>query len=146
MTTRADVVRVAREWLGTPYLHQHRAKGVGVDCAGLLIGVARELGLTTADFDIRGYARQPDGSLMSTCGTLLLPIRVQDMQPGDLVAMRFEDEPCHLAIVGDYPVAGHLSLIHALGTRDGHGRVVEHRLDERNRAKVVGAFKFPGVE
>ncbi len=40
-TSGSDVVRTARTWLGTPYHHQGRLKGVGVDCAGLLIGVAQ---------------------------------------------------------------------------------------------------------
>lgn len=31
----------AREWLGTPYRHQHSTKGVGCDCLGLLRGVYR---------------------------------------------------------------------------------------------------------
>ena len=38
-TTRTDVVAAAREWLGTPFHHQARLRGVGVDCVGLVIGV-----------------------------------------------------------------------------------------------------------
>ena len=36
-----DIVTEARTWVRTPYHHQARLKGVGVDCAGLVIGVAR---------------------------------------------------------------------------------------------------------
>ena len=43
MATGLDVVRMARTWLGTPYHHQGRVKGAGVDCGGLVIGVARFL-------------------------------------------------------------------------------------------------------
>ena len=42
---RQDVVTAAREWIDTPFHHQARLKGVGVDCVGLVIGVARELAL-----------------------------------------------------------------------------------------------------
>lgn len=38
-----DVVRLAREWIGTPYHHQASLKGGGVDCLGLVRGVWREL-------------------------------------------------------------------------------------------------------
>lgn len=33
------VVREALDWLGTPYRHQGRRKGVGCDCLGLVQGV-----------------------------------------------------------------------------------------------------------
>lgn len=37
------VLRIAREWLGTPYRHQASRKHAGTDCLGLLRGVWREL-------------------------------------------------------------------------------------------------------
>ena len=40
---RADVVRIARGWIGTPYHHQASRIGVGTDCLGLVRGVFREL-------------------------------------------------------------------------------------------------------
>ncbi len=40
---RARIVAIARSWIGTPYRHQGRLKGVGCDCLGLLIGVFEEL-------------------------------------------------------------------------------------------------------
>jgi hypothetical protein len=54
-----QILAAARSWLGTPWRHQGRLKGVAVDCGGLIIGVGKELGLL--DFDIRAYGRIPDG-------------------------------------------------------------------------------------
>ncbi|MBV8060001.1 MAG: C40 family peptidase [Alphaproteobacteria bacterium] len=42
---RADVVRVARSWVGTPYLHRGRIKGVGTDCGMSLIEIFAEAGV-----------------------------------------------------------------------------------------------------
>jgi len=42
---RARIVAEAREWIGTPYHHRARIKGVGVDCAQLLIGVYAAAGV-----------------------------------------------------------------------------------------------------
>ena len=39
---RADIVALARGWLGTPYHHQASLKGVGCDCLGLIRGVYAE--------------------------------------------------------------------------------------------------------
>ena len=35
-----DVVKEARTWIGTPFVHQGRTKGLACDCLGLMIGVA----------------------------------------------------------------------------------------------------------
>ena len=38
-----EVVRLARQWVGTPYHHQASKRGAGADCLGLVRGVWREL-------------------------------------------------------------------------------------------------------
>lgn len=145
VVTRADVVVCARSWLGTKYQHQHRIKGHGVDCAGLVIGVARELGLVAPDFDVNAYARSPDGeSLLIECERFMRPVPLWNMKPGHVLALRFRRDPQHLGIVGDYLYGG-LSLIHALGTTDGKGQVVEWHITERKGFTPVRAFALPGV-
>lgn len=57
MHTSAHVIAAARGWLDTPFHHQGRLKGVGVDCIGLVVGVARELGVGI--YDEAELARQP---------------------------------------------------------------------------------------
>lgn len=53
---RQAVVDEARSWVGTPYHHHARVKGVGVDCGQLLIGVFAGLGLIPADVDPGEYS------------------------------------------------------------------------------------------
>lgn len=145
--TRADVIAEARSWLDTPYVHQHRAKGAAVDCAGLVIGVARELGIVAADFDVNGYARVPDGkSLLELCDRFMSRLPMWQLKPGHVLVFAFEKHPTHLGIVGDY-LHGGLSIIQALGTSDGKGSVVEWRLEPRRKGwKPVQAYALPGVE
>lgn len=138
MTTAADVVTAARSWIGTRWLHQGRAKGIGCDCAGLVIGVARELGL--ADVNIADYGRTPSrNQLIQRCSEHMQ--RVGAPAVGCVALMQFEREPQHLGIVGDYPGGG-LSLIHAYAQQR---RVVEHRLDDVWAGYVVAVFALPGV-
>lgn len=143
MTSRADVVAAARQWADTPFHHQARLKGVGVDCVGLVIGVARELGLIAPDFDVVGYPRVPDGtSLMALAATHMQAIERNSMQPGDVVVVSFDRDPQHLGILGDYRHGG-LSIIHAAGLT---GRVIETRLMFTEQMKFVAAFALPWVE
>ena len=53
---RARVVEAARLWLGTPYHHAADLRGVGVDCAMILVRVFCDLGFV-APFDPRPYTR-----------------------------------------------------------------------------------------
>lgn len=145
--TRAAVVAEARSWIGTPWQHQARAKGVGVDCAGLVIGVSRALGLVTAGMDVNHYARMPDGrSLLAHCDEWMRRVALALARPGDVLVMRFDEHPQHIAIAADYAHGG-LSIVHALDSRDRkRARVVEHRLSAGLRAKIVAAYALPGVD
>ena len=143
MIARAAVVAEARRWIDTPYQHQARLRGIGVDCAGLVIGVARELGIVAPDFDVQGYARQPDGSsLRQWCDQSMARIEQHAMQPGDVVVVAFDAAPGHLGILGDYAPGGH-SIIHALGITTG--RVIETRLMFTRSMRFIRAYQMPGV-
>jgi cell wall-associated NlpC family hydrolase len=48
-----EIVEKAREFLGTPWHHDARIKGVGIDCTGLLACTLAELGVPVQDQ--RGY-------------------------------------------------------------------------------------------
>lgn len=137
MTVTGDQVAAsAREWLGTPWHHQGRLKGVGVDCAGVVLGVARDLGLS--EFNMTGYGHRPDGrELEALCYSHMTPVPPADARPGDVLLIEVDNQPQHLAIVTD---AG---MVHAYAPLR---RVVEHRLDDAWTARIVAAFRMPGVE
>lgn len=147
--TRAAVVAEARTWIGTPYHHQARVKGVGVDCAGVLIGVARALGIVAADFDISGYTREADGhSLLEWCDANMRRLPGQQfMQPGHAVVVAFDKHPQHLGVVVDYPAPGVLAMVHATAVvSSGRPRVLETRLVFGRSMRFVAAYRLPGVE
>ena len=146
--SRQAVVTAARSWIGTKYAHQQMCKGAGVDC-GMLVGAAAiEAGVITPEYwaqrfaEFRGYARVPsNGMLERVCRSFMTVKPLDEMAPGDVLLMRFEREPHHLAIVADHPSGGP-SVIHALAKP---GSVVEHVLDSKWRARVLTCFAMPGV-
>lgn len=144
--TRVEVVAAARGWIDTPFQHQQRIKGLAVDCAGLVIGVARELGLVAPDFDVTAYPRVPDGvSLLRWCDEHMTRIALEQMQPGVVIAVVLDAEPQHLGVVGDYRHGG-LSLIHAAArVPNGRGRVIETRLMFSKAQRFAAAWSLPGV-
>lgn len=131
----ADVVAAARAWLATPWRHQGRSRGLGCDCAGLVIGVAHDLGLT--DFDFTAYGRTPHAdTLRALCDAHMQRIERAAVRPGDIYLMRWLAEPQHLAIATD------LGIVHAYAAAR---RVVEHRLDDTWSGRIVQAYRLPGV-
>lgn len=142
---RAAIVAEARRWIGTPYVHQARERGVGTDCAGLVIGVAMALGIIDADWPRRNahlgigdHARQPSGgALQALCERFMF--RVTHARDGDVLLLRFRREPQHMGIcVGD----GMVHALHGFGVR----KVVEHRLGETWLRRIVAVYRMPGVE
>jgi NlpC/P60 family putative phage cell wall peptidase len=134
--TRADIISEAKTWIGTPFKHQGRIKGVGVDCAGLVIGIAHVLQIST--FDCTTYSHMPDGvTLRRLLGQHLRPKFVSGVHPGDILLLRFDAEPQHLAILSDH------GIIHAYAQVR---RCCEHRLDAVWRSRIVSAYVYPGIE
>ncbi|MBB4212677.1 NlpC/P60 family putative phage cell wall peptidase [Rhodothalassium salexigens DSM 2132] len=134
MTEPDTIVALARRWLGTPWHHQGRVRGVGVDCAGLVIGVARDLGLDPVD--VTGYGRRPDSDdLVRLIRAHLIEIPLAEAQPAAVLLMRIDGRAQHLGILTD------VGLLHAYALAR---RVVEHRIDPVWAERIVGAFVFPG--
>ena len=146
MTTRADIVRVARGYIGTRFHEYGRAPGVGLDCAGLVICAMRDTGLAAPSFDVREYSQKPDGTLLRHCDAHLVRIAKNTMQPGDAIVVVTDKDPQHLGILADYRGApGVLSIIHA-SNDPRYMRVIEMRLMFSTDIRFAAAYAFPGIE
>jgi NlpC/P60 family putative phage cell wall peptidase len=145
--TRQAVVDAARGWRGTRYQHQARLRGRAVDCIGLIIGVAQELGLLPPGFDpaaFANYGREPDPAiLLGACDQFLDRIARAQAGPGDILVLRFAGAgsyptpPQHFALVTE---PGY--MVHAYAAAR---RVVEHRIDAAWEARIVRCYRLRGV-
>jgi cell wall-associated NlpC family hydrolase len=145
-----QIISIARSWLGTQYHHQGRLKRNsstqgGVDCIGLIIGVAKELGLRSktgkylAEFDETDYLAVPDGvSLKRFLDTHLVPVRKEKIKPADVLLFKIFKHPQHVGIATGYDER-HLGIIHCYS---GSGKVVEHVLSESWQRMLVGGYRF----
>lgn len=146
MTTRAEIVRVARTYINTPFAHRGRQPGLGLDCAGVPICVCRELGTVAPDFDVPAYTPTPDGhTMIEWCNANLQRVEQAAMQPGDMVIAIVDKDPQHIGILGDYRHGG-LSIIHACNAGScAPPRVIETRLMFSRALRFVAAFALPGI-
>jgi len=111
---RQRVIAEARKWLGTPWHHNARVLGAGVDCAQLLVAVYHAAGLIP-DIDAGEYA--PDWALHRSEERFLAMVSkyavpVDEGVPGDVVMYRVGRAFSHGGIVVD-----ERTIIHACRER-----------------------------
>ena len=140
-----DIVDAARETLGTPYRPRARINGLAIDCAGVPVYAAQKLGIPTEPFVPHGRLPIPL-EMRAQLDSLWTRVAKSQMQIGDVAWIRMIEtgETQHLGIVGNYCFGG-FSLIHAYN-HCGLDRVVEHRLDGQWFSRIVGVWRFPGVD
>ena len=136
----AEVIAEARDWIGTPYRHQGRRKGVGCDCLGLLIGVSRAIygqepespGPYAADWAEAGG----DDLFLAAARRHCLERTASVAMPGDLILFRWRP---HLPAKHAGILVAPDRFIHAY---QGHA-VMESALVPQWRRRIAAAFAFP---
>jgi NlpC/P60 family putative phage cell wall peptidase len=140
MTTQKAIIDSARKWIGTPFVHQGRRLGAGVDCAGVVIGVAEDLGIAPVGFrDPKGYASNPANRLIEELmDKWLVRVPKSEVQPGDILFFKYARLPQHMGILTDRG-----TFVHAYKVGPG---VVEVTYDRAWQRATVRAYRFRGVE
>lgn len=146
MTNRAEFVAYVRSLVGTPFHHQGRTPGVGLDCPGPLIVACWHFGLKPRTFDVTGYSATPDGfELKAHCDEHMQPLMQDMLLPGDVILVRWgKGPPQHLGILFDYPAQfGKFAMVHADSLRAKC--VTETRVEFGRAMALVGAYAVPGL-
>lgn len=148
MSARNRVIAEAQSWLRTPYHHLASVKGVGVDCAMLVVEVYKAAGLVPADLDPRPYV--PDWHLhrgeekfvgwLQQFGTLRDGDPREVAQPGDVVIWRFGRTFSHGSVVID--AAG--TIIHAY--REAKCVVLGNLAEDMLASRPSQCWQVNGIE
>jgi cell wall-associated NlpC family hydrolase len=121
----AKVIQIATTWLRTPYHPGARLRGVGVDCAQILVGVYSEAGycpaIETGDYSIQVHLHKPtseeaEREITRYVDTILqwaVEIPEAAAAPGDMVLYKVAYGYAHGAIVVEWPGR----IIHAMRDR-----------------------------
>lgn len=135
------ISEAAMKYVGVPFLHRGRTIR-GIDCVGLLILSATDIGYTGYTQDAP-YGREPrnkvlDGHLLRHCGP---PV---DRQPrvDDIVSLKHSrgGHAAHVGIITEHPQG--LGIIHAYGEI---GKVTYQRLNTAMRNRIVEVYECPLV-
>lgn len=138
MTARDDLAAVARTWVGVPWRHLGRDRIRGVDCVGLVIKCAHQIGAT--DFDTKNYGRRPvPTDFLREMRDQLVQIQKQNMGHGDIGVFREPRHPCHTGIV-DVDEQGRRWIIHSYAP---YRKVIREPLTGQRLGRLLMAFRLP---
>lgn len=134
-STAEAFVAAARSYVGVPWRHLGRAR-TGVDCIGLALLAARDVGIDLPD--PAPYAREPQGTRLLD-GILAHAERMATPEPGDVLLFRMGLYGGHIGIASVHPAWGVSACLHAYAPRR---QVVEQPMDAELRAALIGAFRL----
>jgi NlpC/P60 family putative phage cell wall peptidase len=123
-----SAISIARDWLGTPFKDSASVRGVGCDCAGLIEGIARELGIACPDrLSVQSNILAAASAFMDATERTI---------PGCIVLLSREPggPPVHAALITDTD-----TLIHAHWSAG----VVENRFGSWFQRRVMHVFAWP---
>jgi len=135
---RSDIVEAARKHLGTRWRHQARRPGVALDCLGLVVVTALDLGLPVED--TTAYKRRPNPKqLWGEVSRQLTRVEGDVIRPGSVLLLHFSESgyPYHFAFA-----TTENRMIHGYAKAR---KVVEHDIEDW-LGQVSAVFDFPGVE
>lgn len=130
-----DLVRQARTYLGVKYHHCGRSEH-GLDCSGLILRVAHDLGLT--EWDEVDYSQQVNPVYMKANIERFCDPVDGEPQAGDVLWLSIGGVPQHVAMA-----TGEGTLIHATNSTMV---VVEVSFDKVWRRRLMGVFRWRGLE
>lgn len=151
---RTGLHEAARRYIGVPFRHLGRDPSRHLDCVGLAVIAAREIGWSVED--LAGYAKDPangvlEAMLERNCGGPVArePVQISDLRVGDVVAIHFDGQRVskglpskwpvrHVGIIGDHPDDGRPTLIHT----DAYlGRVTEQGVDKTILSRIAAVYR-----
>ena len=140
------IVKSAREWIGTKFVHKGRVKknksnNGGCDCIGLIIGVANELnikynGKTLENYD-ESYNKVHDYNQLKN-GLNKVFKKSCSIENGTIILFQMNRRLQHVAISVKNN-NNYYNIIHADAKA---GRVVETGLDNKMKLKIIEYYKF----
>lgn len=141
------IVTEALTWVGTPYHHQACVKGVGVDCAMLVAGVANAVGIevlnTPTNYSTQWNLHNEDPWLIRVLeeyGCKQVPI--EETKPGHIICFKVGHTFGHLGIM-----VSDTTFVHACIQRKSRGSelgVVTHvTLGAEWKRRHLATYEFP---
>ena len=136
---KQQIINVARSWLYTPWKHNQKIKGVGVDCVNFLVAIAEEVKYPIEPIP-ENYARLPKTLEIKEYLDNNFIARPKedwcDLEATNILLLEIDGRLCHVAMA-----TSPTTMIHA---NQRLGRVAEHAIDGIWSNKIRGVYRLLG--
>jgi NlpC/P60 family putative phage cell wall peptidase len=102
---RDKIIEEAKSWFGTPYHHQARVKGVGVDCAQLVAGVAENVfpalkPINNQVYSVEWHLHNREELMCQIIESFNCEEKpIEEREPGDILTFKFGRVNSHMGIL-----------------------------------------------
>lgn len=152
---RAAVVAEALSWVGTPFHHEARVKGAGVDCAQFLLGTYCNAGMiphTVLDHYPPDWHMHRDeerfvANLLRCNAVEVAAPPERAPLPGDICLWRFGRSFSHAAIVVNWPMIIHAFVRKKVAQESANVpflRFVSERVADQGKPRPMRVFVMRG--
>jgi len=131
----AKIVTAARTCVGTPFHHQGRQPGIGLDCIGLIVIALRAIGYDVSDRT--DYSPRPDGQSLVNALKEHGMTRTDNIQAGCILLFRYDHQPQHVALA-----TGTNTMIHSFAPAR---QVVETVIGPYWQRRLLGVYQINGI-
>jgi len=136
-----EIISCAKTWIDILYRHQGRSRHAGIDCAGLIICVAKELGIST--FDTKAYPRIPNiiefNRQMEKGGCRMIPFT--DRANGDILRIAELRWPVHSGLL-EIDRQGKEWLIHSWRPAR---KVIREVITKLRFSQISSVWRYPEI-
>lgn len=139
------IVTEAESWLGTPYHHQAKLKGVGVDCCNLILAIAENCDIVEPielePYSLQWHLHSRSEMMLSlleryNCTKLEVDLDdPTDWTPGSILCLKYGRACSHLALV-----LPELNILHAA---IDFGKVVKQPISEQIVDRAKALYTYP---
>jgi hypothetical protein len=136
------IVLEVKKWIGTPFHQQGRQIGVGCDCIGLIIGVAKSIrslsltGKSWEECDKTTYDCMTESALLIDLLPIHFKVVKSSFKVGNILLIEISQKQYHACIVTSVKPT---KIIHSCGAL---GKVVEHKIIPQWLDKIRMIYRF----
>ena len=123
---------IAKEYIGTPVVHQGRLKGIGIDCVGLVVQVGRELGYDILDVMDYPLNRVSSSTIVHFRSQI---VEAPNILPGTIGIFWYS----HRSFIQHAVIFSDLGMIHA---DESNGKVVEISYNQFWKRRLIGVYSW----
>lgn len=142
-----EIAAAAQTWIGTPHVNNAKVKGVGVDCAMLLVGSLEDAGAMPANsIHVKPYSNEwhlhrSEERMLQQVQAHCREVAAEEMRPGDFLLYQYGRCISHAGVYCGNGVVCHALVEQGVVLTDINDVMF---CDARGKSRLRGVYRYDG--